>query len=287
MIKEHQALRFVREGVMQCRELQLDMGKRTLIMGIVNTTPDSFSDGGTSYTVDDALHKIERMIEAGVDIIDIGGESTRPGAEKVSVDEELRRVVPLVEAVHKRAWSIPISIDTYKSEVAEQALEAGAHIINDVWGLLEDPRIAEVAARFSCPLILTHNRKTIARYDHVAAEVCADLQKQIEVARAAGVREAHIILDPGIGFAKQLTDNLLMMKHLDQLVALGYPVLLGTSRKSMIQKTLGLPANEVLAGTLSTLVLGIAQGCHILRVHDVEDALKAAKMADAIVRQEG
>lgn len=286
-IGHHHALPYVDDGMVQCRELQLDLSKRTLIMGIVNTTPDSFSDGGSSVSVDDALHKIEQMIEAGVDIIDIGGESTRPGAEKVSVDEELRRVVPLVEAVKERGWSIPMSIDTYKSEVARQALEAGAHIINDVWGLLEDPHMGEVVASYSCPLIITHNRKKMTPYEDVAAEVIADLQAQIGIARAAGIRDEHIILDPGIGFAKQLEDNLLMMKHLDQLVALGYPVLLGTSRKSMIQKTLGLPANEVLPGTLATLVLGIAQGCHIMRVHDVADAKKAAQMADAIVRQEG
>lgn len=283
----HNALRFVQDGIIQCKQIQVDVGKRTLIMGIVNTTPDSFSDGGTSYTLEDALQKIERMIEAGVDIIDIGGESTRPGAEKVDVDEELRRVVPLVEAIQKRGWSIPISIDTYKSEVARQALEAGAHIINDVWGMLEDPRIAEVAAHYSCPLIITHNRKSIAPYADVAAEVMAELMAQVEVARAAGVRDEHIILDPGICFAKQLEDNLVMMKHLHKLVALGYPVLLGTSRKSMIQKTLSLPADEVLPGTLATLVLGVAQGCHIMRVHDVVDAKKAVQMADAIVRQEG
>lgn len=272
---------------LRCRELQIQLGQRTLIMGILNTTPDSFSDGGSAVTVAAAVEKAEALVAAGADIIDIGGESTRPGATPVTAEEELARVIPVIEQLRKRDLGVPISIDTYKAKVAEQALQAGAHIINDVWGLLRDPQLADLAARYDCPLILTHNRKQMRPYRHVMKEVIADLEQSIAIARAAGVRDDQIILDPGICFAKSLDDNLQAMRQLHDLVTFGYPVLLGTSRKSMIQKTLGLPAQEVLEGTAATVVLGIAQGCHIVRVHDVAEMKKAVQMADAIVRQEG
>lgn len=269
-----------------CRELELEIGQRTLIMGIVNVTPDSFSDGGDLETVEDAVQHAQQLVEAGADLIDVGGESTRPGASKVPVEEELRRVIPVITALKEANLNVPISIDTYKSEVAETALEAGAHIINDVWGLLQDEKLAKLAADYACPLIITHNRKQARPYEDLVSEVVAELQEQVSVALAAGVSEEAIVLDPGIGFAKTLEDNLTLMNQLHAIVELGYPVVLGTSRKSMIQRTLNLPANDVIAGTISTLVLGIVQGCQIMRVHDVEEVNKAVRMVDAILRKD-
>lgn len=272
---------------LKCRELQLEIGTGTLIMGIVNVTPDSFSDGGMLTSIDEVVDQAHRLVAAGADMIDVGGESTRPGATIVSVDEELERVVPVITALKQSGLKVPISVDTYKSEVAEAALGAGAHIINDVWGLLYDERLAQVAAAYECPLIITHNRKESKPYNDVAAEVVSELKQQVDVAKKAGVKDEAIILDPGIGFAKSLTDNLQLMNRLRSIVALQYPVLLGTSRKSLIQRTLNLPSSEVLAGTLATLVFGVAQGCHIMRVHDVKEAYEAVIMADAIVREGG
>jgi dihydropteroate synthase len=268
-----------------CRDLILELGHRTLLMGIVNITPDSFSDGGETETVEAAVRKVHGMIEAGADIIDIGGESTRPGANKVSLEEELGRIIPVVKALKKASIQIPISIDTYKSEVAKQTLEAGAHIINDVWGLKQDPQMASVISSYACPIILTHNRKKKRVYNNVVEEVISDLRESIQMAHEAGIEDDQIIVDPGIGFAKTLEDNLQLMKHLSAIVSLGYPVVLGTSRKSMIQKTLGLPADEVLEGTAVTVALGIAQGCQIMRVHDVSEMKKVLLMSDAIMNQ--
>ncbi|BFH10444.1 dihydropteroate synthase [Paenibacillus melissococcoides] len=260
----------------------LTLGQRTLIMGILNVTPDSFSDGGRYNRVDAALRHAEEMLEAGADIIDIGGESTRPGHHPVGQEEELERVLPVIEALRRELPQAPISVDTYKAEVARQALEAGAHIINDIWGCKKEPEMAQVAARYGCPLILMHNRPE-RRYEQFVEEVKADLLESVELAKAAGVKDDQIWLDPGIGFAKTGEDNLVLMSHLDELCALGYPVLLGTSRKKFIRDTLQLPVDDVVEGTAATVALGIAQGCQIVRVHDVASIARTARMCDAVL----
>ncbi|NBD28054.1 dihydropteroate synthase [Paenibacillus glycinis] len=262
--------------------VKLELGKRTLIMGILNATPDSFSDGGRYGKAEAAVHHARRMAAEGADIIDIGGESTRPGFAAVPLEEELERVLPVIRAVRAALPDMPLSIDTYKAETAKQALQAGAHIINDIWGLKADPRMAEVASDFRCPVIISHNRDNRG-YGDLAADVMADLRESIAIARAAGVRGDDIWLDPGIGFAKTHADNLSLMNRLRTLTGEGYPVLLGTSRKKFIRDTLGLQTNEVAFGTAATTVLGIAQGCQIVRVHDVRSNKEAAMMTDAIV----
>ncbi|WNR44798.1 dihydropteroate synthase [Paenibacillus roseipurpureus] len=269
-------------NVLTCTGHQLPIGDRTIIMGILNVTPDSFSDGGSYARVQDAVRKAQQMVNEGADIIDIGGESTRPGAATVTLNEELQRVIPVIEAI-RREIDIPISIDTYKAEVAKQALEAGAHIINDVWGGQADPEMTAVAANYDCPFIITHNR-TSADYVEFLSDVKADLQRYANQAITAGVKPERIILDPGIGFAKSYGQNLMLLNNLRVLTDLGYPVLLGTSRKSVIGLTLGLPPEERLEGTASTVVLGIAQGCSIIRVHDIQPMKRLAVMTDAILR---
>ncbi|NGP60623.1 dihydropteroate synthase [Paenibacillus thiaminolyticus] len=260
----------------------LTLGQRTLIMGILNVTPDSFSDGGRYNRVDAALRHAKEMLEAGADIIDIGGESTRPGHQPVGQEEELERVLPVIEALRRELPQAPISVDTYKAEVARQALEAGAHIMNDIWGCKKEPEMAHVAARYGCPLILMHNRPE-RRYDRFVEEVKADLLESVALALAAGVKDDQIWLDPGIGFAKTGEDNLVLMSHLDELCALGYPLLLGTSRKKFIRDTLQLPVDDVVEGTAATVALGIAQGCQIVRVHDVASIARTARMCDAVL----
>ncbi|WP_409343916.1 dihydropteroate synthase [Paenibacillus sp. MBLB4367] len=266
---------------MACRELSLTLGEKTLIMGILNVTPDSFSDGGNYSSVETAIERARQMVAEGADIIDIGGESTRPGADKVSLEEELERVVPIIGAL-KEAVSVPISVDTYKPEVARQALAAGAHIINDIWGFKADPAMAQVAADYDCPVILMHNR-TDTDYRDFLPDVLADLRESVELALEAGVLAERIILDPGIGFVKNYDQNLYLMNHLREIAGLGYPVLLGTSRKSFIQRTLQLPADDVVEGTGATVAMGIAQGCQIVRVHDVKQMKRVAAMTEAIV----
>lgn len=258
-----------------------ELGKRTYIMGILNVTPDSFSDGGKFNSVDNAIEQAKRLIEEGADIIDIGGESTRPGFDKVGEEEEINRVIPIIKAI--RAISdIPISIDTYKGKVAELAIEAGAGLINDVWGFKADPYIAEVAGKYNVPCCLMHNRDN-TDYDNLMEDLKRDLQESIDIALKAGVKKENIILDPGIGFAKTVEQNLQVMNHLEEIKDMGYAVLLGTSRKSMIGKTLDLPVNERLEGTIATTVIGIMKGCEFIRVHDVKENLRATKMTDAIL----
>jgi dihydropteroate synthase len=269
--------------ILQCGEYTLELGAKTLIMGILNATPDSFSDGGRYVSADPAVRHALQMADDGADIIDVGGESTRPGHVPVSAEEELERVIPVIRAL-KEHVDLPISIDTYKAEVAREAVAAGAHIINDVWGFKKDPAMADVAARTGCPVILMHNR-TNTDYTNYLQDVANDLLGSVQIARQAGVAEDRIILDPGIGFVKDREQNLCLMKHLDTVVSLGYPVLLGTSRKRTIQSVLQLPANDVVEGTAATVVLGIAQGCDMMRVHDVKAIKRAAVMADAIVRR--
>lgn len=259
----------------------LDFTDKTLIMGILNVTPDSFSDGGKYNHLENAVTHAKQMIADGADILDIGGESTRPGHERISEEEEINRVVPAIEAISRKI-RVPISIDTYKSKVAKSAVDAGAAIINDIWGAKEDPEIADVAAETGVPIILMHNRND-RNYSNFIRDVLNDLYESISIAKKAGVSDEQIILDPGIGFAKDLKENLEMMRHLDTLVSLGYPVLLGTSKKSMIGGVLDLPVSERTEGTGATVCYGIQKGCQIVRIHDVKEMSRMAKMMDAMI----
>lgn len=253
---------------------------RTHIMGILNVTPDSFSDGGSYTTIEKAVAQAIKMEKQGVDIIDIGGESTRPDHQAVSEKEEIGRIVPMIKAV-KEAVHVPISIDTYKAITARKALGAGASIINDVWGAKKEPEIANVAAEFDVPIILMHNR-TNKSYRSLIDDMRQDLMESVRIALRAGVKKENIILDPGIGFAKTGTDNLVVMNHLEQFVAMGYPVLLGASRKSFIGHILDVPPEECDNGTGATTCLAIEKGIKIVRVHDVKRNVELAKMMDAI-----
>jgi dihydropteroate synthase len=268
---------------LSCRGIPLELGRRTLIMGILNVTPDSFSDGGLYQSVEAAVAHARRMVEEGADLIDIGGESTRPGHAPVSAEEELNRVIPVIRAV-REAVAVPLSIDTYKAVVAREALEAGAHIVNDVWRLTADPDMAKVVAEYQCPVILMHNRQS-SEYSNFIENVITELQESITIARNAGVSDEMIVLDPGIGFAKDTEQNLELMGELHKLTRLGYPVLLATSRKRFIRYTLDLPPEDVVEGTAATIALGIAQGCDIVRVHEIEPMRRTAKMVDAILRR--
>lgn len=268
---------------LQCGPYQLPLGERTLIMGIVNVTPDSFSDGGRFYDIDAAVRHARQLVEDGADILDIGGESTRPGHTPVDADEELRRVIPVIERLAKE-FSVPISIDTYKASVAKAAVQAGATIVNDIWGLKKDPDMGRVCAELEVPVILMHNRDEPFPSD-VVNGVIREIRESIQIAKEAGVRDENLILDPGIGFGKTYQDNLDVLHHLDDFCGLGYPVLLGTSRKSVIGNTLNLSVNERAEGTAATVALGIAQGADIVRVHDVKQITRVAKMTDAVVRR--
>lgn len=262
----------------------LELGRRTLIMGILNVTPDSFSDGGRYATVQAALEQARRLLAEGADILDVGGESTRPGSAAVDAEEELRRVLPALRAIRGEYPDVPISIDTYKAAVAREALAAGADIVNDVWGLKADPGMARVVAEAGCPVVLMHNRDRAEYAGDLLAEMTADLRESIGLAVAAGIDRRQIVLDPGIGFAKTYEHNLEAMRRLGELQQLELPILLGTSRKTFIRTTLGLPADDVVEGTGATVALGIAQGCGIVRVHDVLPMKRIAAMTDAIVR---
>ncbi|MFC4683458.1 MULTISPECIES: dihydropteroate synthase [unclassified Exiguobacterium] len=254
----------------------------TKIMGILNVTPDSFSDGGRYTALEQAVAHAKQLVQDGADAIDIGGESTRPGARFVSVEEEIERVVPVIRQL-KQELDVLISIDTYKPVVAKAALEAGADIINDVWGSKwGDQSMAQVARAFNVPIILMHNRDN-RNYSHFIEEVVGDLYESIEIAQAAGVPDEMIWLDPGIGFAKDYAQNMELMNRLDVITNLGYPVLLGTSRKSFIGQALDLPTEERLEGTLATTCLGIMKGCAWIRVHDVRENKRASLMMDAML----
>lgn len=265
----------------ECGPYSLDYSHKTLIMGILNVTPDSFSDGGKYNHIERAIQHAKQMVEDGADIIDIGGESTRPGHKMITVEEEIERVVPVIAAISKEV-EVPLSIDTYKSVVAKEALKAGAHMINDIWGAKYDPEIANVSASYHAPIILMHNRDNL-EYTHFYRDVVNDLFESIQIAKKAGVRDDHIILDPGIGFAKDLALNIEMMRHLDKLVEIGYPVLLGTSKKSLIGQALNLPVGERAEGTAATVCYGIQKGCQIVRVHDVKEISRMAKMMDILL----
>ena len=251
------------------------------IMGILNVTPDSFSDGGKWDSIDAARAHALQMAEEGASIIDIGGESTRPGYEKISDEEEAARVVPVIEAV-KRDTGLPVSLDTYKSAVAEAGLAAGADMINDIWGFKYDPAIAAVTARAGAACCLMQNREK-AEYDDLMRDLMADLSESVRIAITAGVPKEKIMIDPGIGFGKTYEHNLEVMADLQKLGEMGYPVLLGTSRKSMIGLTLDLPADQRLEGTIATTVIGMMKGCRFFRVHDVKENMRALKMTEAIL----
>lgn len=260
-----------------------DFNNTVYIMGILNVTPDSFSDGGKYDTVENAVAQAVRMEREGAAIIDVGGESTRPGHKEVSVNEEISRVVPVIKALQNKI-SVPLSIDTSKAKVAEAAIKAGVSLINDVWGFKKDVKMAEVAAHYDVPCCLMHNREKAVYNDTLWNEIKADLMQSVNIALSSGVKKGQIILDPGIGFGKTVEHNLTVMKHLEEMNTLGFPWLLGASRKSMIGKTLDLPVTERLEGTLVTTIIGIQKGASLIRVHDVKENIRALKMLYAIQR---
>ena len=278
-------------------------GSRTYVMGILNITPDSFSGDGIlpkGDVIQNAVDQAGQFLDTGADILDVGGESTRPGSQPVSADEELERVIPVIQALKRNFPDVLISIDTYKASVAEGAFKAGAHILNDVWALRADPELAPVARKFNVPVILMHNRSNPAsvevrnrlgnayigsEYENLIEDVKRELLASVDIATAAGVEDRHIILDPGIGFGKTREHNLALINRLDEIRALGYPVLLGPSRKSFIGFTLDLPADQRVEGTAATIAVGITRGADIIRVHDVKEMARVAKMTDALVRK--
>ncbi|MCM1159767.1 MAG: dihydropteroate synthase [Roseburia sp.] len=258
-----------------------DFKNQTYVMGILNVTPDSFSDGGKFFEMDQALFHAEEMIKEGAAVIDVGGESTRPGYIVVPDEEEIERVVPIIEAIKSRL-DIPVSLDTYKSKVSEAGISAGADMINDIWGLKYDEKLAGVIAKSGLPCCLMHNRKE-ADYNNFMEEVLMDLSETAAMAEKAGIKDTNIILDPGIGFGKTYENNLEIIRCLEELHAFGYPILLGASRKSVIGLALDLPIEERLEGTLVTTVFGVLKGCSIIRVHDVKENIRAIRMARAIL----
>ena len=260
---------------------EFDVKHHTYIMGILNVTPDSFSDGGKYNHVDQALFRVEEMLKEGMDILDVGGESTRPGYEKISDQEEIERIVPIIQKI-KDNFEVPVSLDTYKSQVAFEGIKAGADMINDIWGLLYDENMAKVIADSGAVCCLMHNRSE-AVYKDFFKEVIGDLKKILEVAENAGIKKEKIILDPGVGFGKSYENNLEVIRRVGELKELGYPILLGTSRKSVIGLTLDLPVEERLYGTLATSAYGVMHGCSFLRVHDVRENKEMEKMLKAVL----
>jgi len=269
-------------GVTRCGNMEFRWGERTYIMGVLNLTPDSFSGDGLGGDVEAALAKARRLVEEGTDILDVGGESTRPDSSPIAVDEELRRVMPVVERLAAEL-GVPLSIDTYKSEVARRAVEAGVRMINDVWGLRRDPKLAQVAAEAGVPIVIVANQRETT-YRQIMPEVMDSLRRGMKLALDAGVAWENIIVDPGIGFGKTLEGNLELMRRLGELRALGRPILLGTSRKSMIGLVLNLPLDQRAEGSAATVALGIANGADMVRVHDVLPMVRVSRMTDAIVR---
>lgn len=265
-----------------CGRFTLRLGDRTRVMGILNVTPDSFSDGGRFLDVDAAVARAHQMVAEGADIVDIGGESTRPGHVPISAGEELRRVLPVIERLAD--LPVPISIDTWKAEVARQALAAGASIVNDQWGLQRDPELAAVAAAAGVPVVVMHNQQGTA-YTELMADIATFLRRSLDLAARAGIGPGRVIVDPGFGFGKTPVHNLEVVRRLGELRALGCPILLGPSRKSTIGKVLGgLPVDQRLEGTAAVCAIAIANGADILRVHDVKEIVRVARMADAVVR---
>jgi len=276
--------------LLKCGEKVFNLSHRTHIMGILNITPDSFSDGGDFFTVDRAVERGIQMAEEGADIIDIGAESTRPGAEPIPTDEELQRLLPVLEQLLKKT-EVPISVDTYKSKVAEAALNAGAHIINDISGLRFDPSMKDVVARHQAPVIIMHikgeprNMQIDPFYEDVMGEISDYLAESIRLAAMAGVKKENIIIDPGIGFGKRLEDNYEIIRRLSELKILGCPILIGPSRKSFLGKVLNLPPAERLEGTMAAVAIGIQNGADIVRVHDVNAVSRVCRIADILARK--
>lgn len=266
---------------MKIGNCDFDTANRTYIMGILNVTPDSFSDGGKYNQLDAALFHTEEMIKDGADIIDIGGESTRPGHTIITEEEEISRVTPVIEAVKSR-FDIPVSIDTYKGAVTEAALQAGADLVNDIWGFKHDQRVADLTAKYNAACCLMHNRHE-AVYGNFLEDMVKDMEECVRIARKAGVADDRIILDPGVGFGKTYENNLEAIHHVDILHRLGFPILLGTSRKSVIGLTLDLPADQRVEGTVATSVIGVMKGCAFVRVHDIKENYRAIRMTEAVL----
>ena len=271
----------------RCGQTEFRWGERTYVMGICNLSPDSFAGDGLGDDIGAAVAQAKRMVAEGADIIDIGGESTRPGTEPLTADdtrEELRLVIPAIERLAAEL-TVPLSIDTYHSEVARRAVEAGASMVNDIWGLKRDPEVARVAAEAGVPLIMMGNQRDAPPRVGIMAKVISDMEASISLAVKAGVSEDNIIIDPGIGFGKTLEQNLELINRLDELRQLGKPVLLGTSRKSVIGTVLDLPSDQRLEGSLATVAIGIARGADMVRVHDVRETVRVCRMSDAIIRR--
>jgi len=272
---------------LRCRNRILSLGRRPYIMGVLNVTPDSFSDGGQFDALERAVPRAHQMVAQGADIIDVGGESTRPGARRVPLQEELRRVIPVVERLCSRL-KVPISVDTYKAEVARQALRAGAHIINDISALRFDRQLAKAVAESGAALILMHMKgaprsmQRAPHYDDVMAEIFAFLARQAHRADQAGISRDRLVIDPGIGFGKRVPDNLVILNRLGELHSLGLPLLVGVSRKSFIGKVLDLPVEDRLEGTAAAVAMAVAKGAHIVRVHDVKQMVRVARITQAI-----
>lgn len=266
-------------------EVLLELGKKTYIMGILNVTPDSFSDGGDHHQLEEAVAHALQMLKEGADMIDVGGESTRPGSAEVCEAEERQRVVPVIRALRAAGITCPISIDTYKANVAREAILAGANIINDVWGFQREPEMAQVAAEFQVPAIVMHNQEGTTYEADIMISMKGFFNKTKAIAEAAGMDLTQLVLDPGIGFGKTLEQNIEVMARLSEINNWGQPWLLGTSRKSMIGKILDLPPKERVEGTIATNVLGVYHKTDIIRVHDIAAHVKAIKVADAIIRR--
>ena len=260
---------------------EFDTKNKTYIMGILNVTPDSFSDGGKYNHLDAALFHAEEMLRDGADIIDIGGESTRPGHTVITDEEEIARVTPVIQAVKSR-FDVPVSIDTYKGKVTEAALQAGADLVNDIWGFKHDKKVADLTAKYGAACCLMHNRHE-AVYENFLDDMVRDMEECVRIAREAGVGDDRIILDPGVGFGKTYEMNLEAIHYVDVLHRLGFPILLGTSRKSVIGLTLNLPADQRVEGTMVTTVIGVMKGCAFVRVHDIKENKRAIQMTEAIL----
>lgn len=273
---------YSRGKILKIGNREFDIEKHTYVCGILNVTPDSFSDGGKWTGKDQALKHVETMLSEGMDLLDIGGESTRPGYTKISDEEEIERVVPVIEAV-KANFDVPISLDTYKSTVARAGIMAGVSLINDIWGLKYDKQMADVIAQSGVACCLMHNRKE-TEYKDFLQEVKSDLAECVAIAKRAGISDDKIILDPGIGFGKSYDNNLEIIGALEDIKELGYPLLLGASRKSVIGLALDLPVEERLEGTLVTTVFAVLQGCSFVRVHDIKENVRAIRMAEAILQ---
>ena len=261
---------------------KFDVEHETYVMGILNVTPDSFSDGGKYNGMDQAMEHARQMVEDGADIIDVGGESTRPGHIMITDEEEIARVTPIIEKL-KKEFDVPISIDTYKSKVAKAAVQAGADLVNDIWGLKYDEKIADVIAKHNVACCLMHNREK-AEYNNFLDDFCQDMRDSLAIAKEAGIADEQIILDPGVGFGKNYEHNLTIIHHLERLCDMGYPVLLATSRKSCIGQALDLPTDQRVEGTMVTTVMGVLKGAAFVRVHDVKENLRAIRMTQAILR---